>query len=183
MSSRLARVHAQAAQAVYPQRPAMGARMSAVAGSAGTHEPGAAGSAHAPGGSQDDTAAKVADIRFLVVEDQDFQRALIVRMLTAIGARDVVEAVDGHAALELWKQRERPIDIIITDLDMPRMDGMEFIRHLGEEGYPVSVILASVHDRALLASVGTMTEAYGITLLGTIAKPVTVQKLQALINL
>ena len=79
--------------------------------------------------------------------------------------------------------RTRPVDIIVSDLDMPGMDGMEFIRHVGEAGLPVAMILTSAHDRSLLASVGTMTEAYGIHLLGTLEKPVTTQKLAALIEL
>jgi hypothetical protein len=62
------------------------------------------------------------------------------------------------------------------------MDGMEFMRHLGESGMPVAVILTSAHEHSLLASVATMGEAYGIRLLGTVQKPATVQKLQTLIG-
>lgn len=124
---------------------------------------------------------KIADIHFLVVEDHEFQREALVSMLAGLGARHIAEAVDGRTALEVM--RAQTIDTVISDLDMPGMDGMEFIRHIGEAGMPVSMILASAHGRALIASVGTMTEAYGITLLGAIEKPVTPQKLAALIAL
>jgi len=124
---------------------------------------------------------KIADIHFLVVEDHEFQREALVSMLAGLGARHIAEAVDGRTALEAM--RAQTIDTVISDLDMPGMDGMEFIRHIGEAGMPVSMILASAHGRALIASVGTMTEAYGITLLGAIEKPVTPQKLAALIAL
>lgn len=124
---------------------------------------------------------KIADIHFLVVEDHEFQREALVSMLAGLGARHIAEAVDGRAALEAM--RAQTFDTVISDLDMPGMDGMEFIRHVGEAGMPVSMILSSVHDRALIASVGTMTEAYGITLLGAIEKPVTPRKLAALIAL
>lgn len=140
--------------------------------------------ASAPGAAANRSDAirmNTADIRFLVIEDQDFQRALLVHMLAGLGAKHISEAVDGYAALDLWKKRQ--IDVIITDLDLPRMDGMEFIRHIGEEGLPVAMILTTVHDRSLLASVGAMAEAYGISVLGTIAKPVTIQKLEALLDL
>ena len=121
-------------------------------------------------------------IHFLVIEDQEFQRAALVSMLAALGATHIVEAADGRTALEVLRGRSRPIDIVITDLEMPGMDGMEFIRHVGEADLPVAMILASVHDRSLLASVGIMTEAFGISLLGTLEKPVTAEKLATLIG-
>ncbi len=124
-----------------------------------------------------------ADIHFLVVEDQDFQRAALVGMLAGLGARHIVEASDGRSALEVLRGRTRPIDIVISDLEMPGMDGMEFVRHIGDADFPVAMILVSVHDRMLLASVGIMTEAYGISLLGTLEKPVAAERLATLIAL
>src|SRR5271170_1082930 len=115
----------------------------------------------------------VADLRFLVAEDHDFQRRMIVRMLTGLGAAQVFEAADGYRALQVIRDPARPIDIIVSDLDMPGMDGMELIRHIGDARVQVSMILSSALDRALLGSVETMTKEYGITLLGAIEKPVT----------
>jgi EAL domain-containing protein (putative c-di-GMP-specific phosphodiesterase class I) len=65
---------------------------------------------------------------------------------------------------------------------MPKMDGMELIRHLGERGYRASLILASALDRSLLAAVETMTKTYGITLLGAIEKPVTRESLARMLT-
>ena len=126
---------------------------------------------------------KIADLHFLVAEDHDFQRQMLARMLIRLGAQHIIEAADGRAAFEMMQVLTQPVDIIICDLDMPGMGGMEFIRLVGEAGIPVSVILASSHERALIASVGTMTKAYGINLLGAIEKPVTPQKLETLIRL
>ena len=123
------------------------------------------------------------EIRFLVVDDHDFQRGMLVRMLKWLGAAHVEEASDGAAALQVCGTAAVPIDIIICDLDMPGMDGMAFIRHVGESGINASMILSSALDRSLVASVGTMTRAYGINLLGTIEKPATPERLQALLSL
>ena len=90
---------------------------------------------------------EISEIRFLIAEDHEFQRKTLVRMLTSLGAREVREAGDGRAALEAFRDPARPVDIIICDLDMPEMDGMEFIRHVGETGAQVSVILSSALDR------------------------------------
>ena len=126
---------------------------------------------------------KIADLHFLVAEDHDFQRQMLAHMLVRLGAQHIIEAADGRAAFEMMQVLTQPVDIIICDLDMPGMDGMEFIRLIGEAGIPVSVILSSSHERSLIASVGTMTKAYGINLLGAIEKPVTAKKLETLIKL
>ncbi len=124
----------------------------------------------------------IEQLHLLVAEDHDFQRKALVRMLTGLGAQHVSEAPNGHAALDIFKNRLKPIDIIISDLEMPGMDGMEFMRHVGEANLPVSVIISSALDSALISSVETMTKAFGITLLGAIEKPVTPDKLRALID-
>src|SRR6266850_7527890 len=121
-------------------------------------------------------------LHFLVAEDHDFQRKTVVRMLGALGATRVSEAGDGKAALDIFTAAQPPVDIIISDLEMPGMDGMEFMRHVGEADRPVSVILSSALDAALISSVEAMTKAYGITLLGAISKPVTQDKLRGLIE-
>ncbi len=127
-------------------------------------------------------ATGIPGLRFLVVEDHDFQRWAMGNLLESLGARYVFSAGDGRAALEILRTLDTPIDIVISDLDMPEMDGMELIRHLGESGGNPSLILASSLDRALVASVETMARVYGVTLLGAIEKPVTAKVLQMLIN-
>lgn len=123
-----------------------------------------------------------ANLRFLVVEDHDFQRRMQVDLLMRLGAQAAHAAVDGRAALEIMADAERPVDIIISDLEMPGMDGMEFIRHLGESGARVSLILVSALERKLIASIATMTEAYGIRLLGIVEKPLTRDKLETMVK-
>ncbi len=125
---------------------------------------------------------RIADLSFLAVEDHPFQRHVLLKILAGLGATKVVGAPDGRAALKIALAPDAAVDIIISDLDMPGMDGMEFMRHLGEAGLPVSIILASALEESLLASVETMTRAYGVRILGVIEKPVTPAKLDALIR-
>ena len=119
----------------------------------------------------------ISGLRFLVVEDQGFQRWAVAHLLEGMGAQAVLSASDGNDALEVYRNAQPPIDIVVSDLNMPGMDGMEFIRHLGAIGHRVAVILASDLDKALVASVATMTQAYGIELLGAMQKPITGKKL------
>lgn len=121
------------------------------------------------------------NLHFLVAEDHDFQRQMLVQALRTLGVTHVTEACDGHDALRRLRDATPAVDIIICDLDMPNMDGMAFIRHVGETGALASLILTSALDRTLIASVETMARAYGLQLLGAIEKPATPQKLRDLI--
>ena len=126
-------------------------------------------------------APEVAGLRFLVVEDHAFQRKVVVRILQRLGAADVLEAGDGHAALQCLREAGAPVHVVITDLDMPGMDGIEFLRHVGTCPRAPAVILASAMDAAMLASVQTMARAYGVDLLGVVGKPMTDQVLLPLL--
>lgn len=118
----------------------------------------------------------------LVAEDHDFQRRTTARMLRSLGVREVLEAGDGGQALALIRGAARaPVDVVVCDLDMPGMDGMELLRHLGEDNSAASVIISSEKERALLNSVHKMARAYGVRLLGVIEKPVTRAGLEELI--
>jgi EAL domain-containing protein (putative c-di-GMP-specific phosphodiesterase class I) len=116
----------------------------------------------------------------LVVEDDVFQRRTVARMLRSLGAAEVREAPDGKEAL-VAMQIAAPVDLVVCDLDMPGMDGMEFMRHLGEQKSTASVVISSAKERPLVTSVEKMAIAYGVQLLGLIDKPVTRVRLEALI--
>src|SRR5688572_28693737 len=132
---------------------------------------------------QKETHMQDISLSFLIVEDQEFHRNMLVKMLRNMGAASVHTAADGREALEHLKKLDAPVDVIISDLDMPGMDGMEFIRHIGEEGLGTSLIVASGVERGVLTSVETMASAYGINFLGTIEKPVTPRKLEELLQI
>lgn len=123
------------------------------------------------------------NLRFLIVEDHEFQRESLIRLLRTLGAQAVYAAEDGHAGLQVIRDPDRPVDIVISDLSMPGMDGMEFVRHLGESGARVSVILLSALPPPLLASIANMARAYRVRLLGVLGKPAAAAKLTPLIAL
>ena len=125
----------------------------------------------------------IGDLRFLIVEDQGVQRWVLLNTLEEMGARHVLAAEDGSRALSLLRDPRQSVDVIISDLDMPEMDGLELIRHLGEGGGGYSLIVASAHDRSLLTSVEAMARSYGVRLLGALEKPISMERLRALIEL
>jgi two-component system, chemotaxis family, chemotaxis protein CheY len=67
-------------------------------------------------------------LKILLVDDNHHMRVLLTEILRAIGVRDVFEATDGAEALK--SLRANPIDIIMTDLAMQPLDGIDFVRLL-----------------------------------------------------
>jgi two-component system chemotaxis response regulator CheB len=85
----------------------------------------------------------------LVVDDSAVMRQILVGLLTGPGMQ-VTATPDGVTALERIRLR-RP-DVIVLDLEMPRMDGLTFLRHImAADPIPVVVCSASVGDSATVA--------------------------------
>src|SRR5438874_2141996 len=84
---------------------------------------GSAGGAQAPAGS-------LAGLRVLIVEDEEAVRRPMARYLTRRGA-EVDEAADGVEGLA--RLRTQPANVILADLRMPRMGGVELYAQLEEE--------------------------------------------------
>jgi two-component system response regulator AtoC len=76
--------------------------------------------------------------RILVVDDEVKMRRLLEMALKNMG-HDVVQAADGAEAMACFD--EAPFDLVMTDLNMPRMDGMQLLRNLRERGEEVPVIV------------------------------------------
>lgn len=116
-------------------------------------------------------ASRAANV--LVIDDHRFQRSVLTRMLKTIGIANVLEAEDGAGALGIVRARRDSLMLIITDVDMPEMDGLEFLRRLSEEAPRTPVAIHSALDRALLKSIEVMAAAYGVELIGVLEKPAT----------
>lgn len=119
-------------------------------------------------------------LNVLVVEDDDFQRLALVQMMLALGANEVLEAEDGGQALALIRD-SAGVDLILCDLDMPGMDGIEFMRHLGQVRSNAAVIINSAKGQSLMDSVVRMARGYGVRFLGVIAKPISQAKIASLL--
>jgi EAL domain-containing protein (putative c-di-GMP-specific phosphodiesterase class I) len=118
----------------------------------------------------------------MVVEDHGFQRRMALRLLTDLGIGELSEAADGNGALHLLDQATEPPDVLLVDLDMPGMDGIEFIGHVAQRRLARAVVVASALDPALLNTVQTMARAYGLRVLGSVEKPLTRDKLAAVLT-
>jgi CheY-like chemotaxis protein len=78
----------------------------------------------------------------LIVEDEDFHRILLKKILVDNGYQ-VIEASNGTDGLEIM--RTSKIDMIISDLEMPKMDGMEFTKWVKEHNPKFPVVIITGH--------------------------------------
>jgi len=120
---------------------------------------------------------RFAQMSVMVVEDHGFQRRMALRLLAEVGVTRSSEAADGESALRMLEVASEMPDVVIVDLDMPGMDGIEFIGHVAQKKLARAVVVASALDPALLHTVQSMARAYGLRVLGCVEKPMTAPKL------
>ncbi len=98
--------------------------------------------------------------RVLLVEDEDVVRSFAVRALTRQGY-EVLEASDGVEALEIVAQNEGRIDIVVTDVVMPEMDGPTMFKALRKTNPSIKVIFVSGYpNEAFRETLGTADVAF-----------------------
>ncbi len=74
--------------------------------------------------------------RFLLVDDSSSMRKMIKKMLMEIGYTEFVEADNGRLAmiaLRVSHSEQKPIDVIISDWNMPTMTGLDFLKYVRSE--------------------------------------------------
>ncbi len=121
-------------------------------------------------------------VTILALDDEPFMLKLLAHMLANMGFTSVTLCDNGHAALaQIDDVGARP-NLILLDLNMPGMDGIEFVRHLVERNYSGSLILISGEDERMLQTAEKLVQAHKIQVLGHLHKPVKPEVLSALLE-
>jgi len=113
------------------------------------------------------------DLSILVVDDSVTMRRIIVNSLMKLGYEKVIEAKDGKDAL--GKMYAENIDFIITDWNMPEMNGLEFVNTLKADDSFKDIPILMVTTRSLKEDVVSALKA-GVD--NYIAKPFTPEVLK-----
>ena len=119
-------------------------------------------------------------LKILIVEERQDHRGKLQKMLTRIGCGEVAGAADGHEGLGILQKHSYGFDVVVCNMDMAGMDGLEFIRHASRLGLG-GLILYSRHDAAVRSSAEWMARAYKAPLLGVLGVPFNVGDLQRLV--
>ncbi|GGX76751.1 response regulator [Massilia dura] len=110
-------------------------------------------------------------LRILLLDDDAFMLDLLQDMIAGLGYSHVHADSDARSALRALPGF-RP-DVLVCDLSMPEMDGIEFLRAVAEGGFDGDVILLSGMDSGILRAAETLATAQGLTILGARNKPLT----------
>jgi PAS domain S-box-containing protein len=95
--------------------------------------------------------------RILLAEDEDALRSATDRLLTAEGY-EVLAARDGVEAIEIFEREGGAVDLLLSDVVMPRMRGDELARRLVDRAPSLPVVLVSGHDFGEAALLGRMLD-------------------------
>lgn len=123
--------------------------------------------------------ALTAPLRVLLLDDDRFMLELLAEMVADHGPHAVRCETSSLRALELLRH-DAP-DLLICDLGLPELDGIELLRLMAELGYDGSVVLLSGLDVGVLQAAERLAQAHGLTLLAACTKPLAPQRLGQLL--
>ena len=115
--------------------------------------------------------------RVLVLDDDLFMLEMLKDMLEQIGVRDIyMEASTRHALSTL---ADASPDVLICDLALPDMDGIEFLQAAAERGFGGGVILLSGMDAGVRDAAGELARVLGLRVAGIFRKPIALDQLRS----
>jgi EAL domain-containing protein (putative c-di-GMP-specific phosphodiesterase class I)/DNA-binding response OmpR family regulator len=122
------------------------------------------------------------ELRIIVVDDEPFQLQLMAQQLLDLGFANCDTRTSGMAMLESLRGLDTSTCLVLLDLDMPDMDGVEVIRHLAEQEYAGALAVISGADERLLEAASKLAGAYRLDLLTHLHKPVPTDALWRLVK-
>lgn len=119
--------------------------------------------------------------RVLLLDDDNFALELIADMMGELGDFDIRCESDAKSAL--LALAAAPPALLVCDLSMPDMDGIEFLRAAAEDGFEGQVMLLSGMDAGVRRSAERLAQAQGLRVLGAYQKPISTAELRAALAL
>ncbi|MBN6151483.1 EAL domain-containing response regulator [Xanthomonas sp. AmX2] len=114
----------------------------------------------------------------LVVDDSQVQREYAIALCQRLGADSVEGVEDGYAALARLAREPAP-GLLVVDLEMPGLDGVQLLDALARRGVRAPIVVASQRGAALIESVLQLGRAAGLQVLAGLEKPLRAHELVA----
>ena len=115
--------------------------------------------------------------KVLLVDDDPTQLVVLSGYFMGLGCDQIFEAPSAKKALEIVRENKDEISLIVSDLMMPDMDGIEMLRALKQDGFNGSIALISSLDQRLIDSARKLGNLHQLKIIGTCRKPLTKQSL------
>lgn len=120
--------------------------------------------------------------RVMVIDDDPLMLKLMGHILSTLGFREITALGSGHEGLQVIGNASAQPNLILLDLNMPVMDGIEFIRKLVEHDFSGALIVVSGEDLRILETVEKLASGHDFTVLGHLQKPVSKKNLESLLS-
>ncbi len=121
-------------------------------------------------------------LNVLIIDDDLISTKLLEIKLNQLKISTIFTAKNGLDGLNLIRKKEKSIDIIFLDINMPEMDGIEFLRHLVNEDYRGGLIIISGEEEGIVSMVQGLSALHQLNCLGTLPKTTLFKELTTLIH-
>ena len=117
--------------------------------------------------------------RLLLIDDEPALAAFVAKAADLCGFEPSIADHDSEFRENFHQQRPQ---MVVLDLGMPGMDGVELLRFLAEEGFEEPVLIISGFDRRVLDSAFRLGSALGLQMVGPLEKPARLEELEDILN-
>jgi EAL domain-containing protein (putative c-di-GMP-specific phosphodiesterase class I)/CheY-like chemotaxis protein len=124
---------------------------------------------------------RFSSLRIILADVDNFLVELMTTSLGMLGLHNIEATCSGEEVLTMLESG-MSFDVIIIDLNMPGMDGIELMRHLAERTYQGGIIFLTGEHQKILRIASSLARAHNLRLLGFLQKPFEQKDLQQLLN-
>jgi CheY-like chemotaxis protein len=117
------------------------------------------------------------NLSVLIVDDDEFQVDFVSDLLTDLGVKKIIAANGGKQGLAAFDSASVKPDLLLCDIQMPDIDGFEFMSAMRDREFKGGVILMSGQGSRVLHSASLVAQLSRQNFLGNIEKPVSKEAL------
>ena len=107
----------------------------------------------------------------LIIDDDPLLLMIAESYFRAKGSKNIRTALDGLIALEVLDELEVPPGLILCDLNMPNIDGLQFLRLLKQRNYDGPVVILSSEHQSIISMAEKLAKTHNLNIVAALSKP------------